>query len=186
MSQVRGWVYVITNEAMPNLVKVGFSMKEPTLRAKELDGPWAPKPHVVAYDALVFEPRRVEQAAHALLEEFNHGKEWFKCSTRVAVSAIKKAAGDALVLDSQVEVESSMVDGGGPWPSAIPVHVEAEEPPINSARHCIVATGTYEGTCGRCGDVFTATLHRSDQTVRCPTCLEANSTEHFKRREFVI
>jgi hypothetical protein len=33
---IRGWVYVIFNEAMPDLVKVGYSTKDPNLRAEEL------------------------------------------------------------------------------------------------------------------------------------------------------
>jgi len=33
---MKGWVYVITNKAMPSLVKVGFLTKDPGLRAKEL------------------------------------------------------------------------------------------------------------------------------------------------------
>jgi len=33
---MKGWVYVITNKAMPGLVKIGFSMKDTEIRASEL------------------------------------------------------------------------------------------------------------------------------------------------------
>jgi hypothetical protein len=34
---MKGWVYIISNKAMPDLVKVGFSTKDPQLRAQEFD-----------------------------------------------------------------------------------------------------------------------------------------------------
>ena len=88
---VRGWVYVITNKAMPDLVKVGYSTKDPVLRAKELDGTGVPHAFEVVYDALVSDPREVEQRAHKLLAEFREGKEWFRCSVDAAVRAIKQS-----------------------------------------------------------------------------------------------
>lgn len=33
---IRGWVYVIDNPAMPDILKIGYSTKDPSLRAKEL------------------------------------------------------------------------------------------------------------------------------------------------------
>jgi len=33
---MKGWVYVISNKAMSGLVKVGYSTKDPELRAAEL------------------------------------------------------------------------------------------------------------------------------------------------------
>ena len=43
---MKGWVYVISNQAMPDLVKVGFSTKDPTLRASELNHTGSPHPYV--------------------------------------------------------------------------------------------------------------------------------------------
>lgn len=86
--RLRGWVYVITNEAMPGLVKIGYSMKDPWLRASELANTGAPHPYKVAYDALAFDPRDIEQAAHQRLNALQSGKEWFRCSIEDAISAI--------------------------------------------------------------------------------------------------
>lgn len=55
---MKGWVYIITNEAMPNLLKVGFSTKDPELRANELHTTGVPYRYVVEYEALVNEPMR--------------------------------------------------------------------------------------------------------------------------------
>lgn len=58
---LRGWVYVITNKAMVDLVKVGFSTKDPVLRAREFDATGVPHRYEVVFDALVSNPRDVEQ-----------------------------------------------------------------------------------------------------------------------------
>jgi hypothetical protein len=89
---IRGWVYVIDNQAMPGLVKVGYSTKDPTLRAKELAGTGTPHPFRVVFDALVEEPREVEQAVHAILNQHREAKEWFKCSSFLAIAAIRSSA----------------------------------------------------------------------------------------------
>ena len=86
---VRGWVYVISNPAMPGLVKVGFSLKDPSLRAVELDGTGIPHPFNVEYEALVNSPREVEQRAHSILKHLHERKEWFRCAPSIAAEAIR-------------------------------------------------------------------------------------------------
>lgn len=85
----KGWVYVITNPAIPGLVKIGFSLKDPKLRAKELGNTGVPHPYCVEYEALVVEPFSIEQRAHTTLKAHREGKEWFRCSVDLAVSAVK-------------------------------------------------------------------------------------------------
>jgi len=77
---MKGWVYVITNRAMPGLVKVGFSTKYPDMRAKELDHTGSPHPYQVEYEMLIEEPFHIEQKTHKRLSSKREGKEWFKCS----------------------------------------------------------------------------------------------------------
>lgn len=64
---IRGWVYVLSNKAMPGLVKVGYSTKDPVLRIDELSGTGLPYAFELEYDALVGEPRDVEQKVHKRL-----------------------------------------------------------------------------------------------------------------------
>lgn len=105
---MKGWVYVITNRAMPGLVKVGYSSKDPELRAAELNHTGAPHPYRVEYEALVEEPFGIEQRTHSSLSHLHEGEryqkgvgvEWFKCSVEEAISAIKTNAGTALITDS--------------------------------------------------------------------------------------
>lgn len=57
---VRGWVYVISNESMPGVVKVGYSFKDPKERAEELAYTGAPTPYLVHF--------ALELAAHQRLD----------------------------------------------------------------------------------------------------------------------
>jgi hypothetical protein len=91
---MRGWVYVIENDAMRGIVKVGFSTKDPALRAAELSTTGVPHPFRVIFDALVESPREVEQKTHRDLAEHREGKEWFRCDVLVAVNAIRANALD--------------------------------------------------------------------------------------------
>lgn len=81
---------------MPDLVKVGFTTRDPELRAGELSA-GAAHPYLVEYEALVARARYTEQAAHKLLSEKHESKEWFRCDAADAVCAIRKAAGYAVI-----------------------------------------------------------------------------------------
>jgi rubrerythrin len=92
---VRGWVYVISNKAMPKLVKIGYSERDPINRATELGaGTEVPFRYEVIYDALVYSPYKVEQHVHRNLVDLRAGKEWFECDWIAAVNAVRSVAAD--------------------------------------------------------------------------------------------
>src|SRR3989442_2652234 len=97
---MKGWVYIISNRAMPGLVKVGQSLKDPDLRAEELNHTGSPHPYVVEYEVLVEEPSKIEKQTHKLLGDKGEGKEWFRCSAEQAVAAIKQVVGDEYITES--------------------------------------------------------------------------------------
>lgn len=88
-----GYVYVITNETMPGLVKVGLTYRAPGNRAEELRHTGNAGVFDVAYQIQVDDPVRVEREAHKYLEDFHEDKEWFRCTVDAAVSALHQAAG---------------------------------------------------------------------------------------------
>ena len=100
MSRVRGWVYVLTNKSMLGLVKVGFSTKDPALRAKELSGTGNPHSHDLAYDLLAHDPFDIEQRTHTRLGQYQEGKEWFRCTIEVAIAAIRLEADQDKILET--------------------------------------------------------------------------------------
>jgi len=97
---MKGWVYVISNRSMPGLVKIGYTMKDPELRASELNGTGVPTPYAVDYEVLVEEPRSIEQKAHAGLSQYREGKEWFRLSAEDAIAGIKNIIGTGAFLEN--------------------------------------------------------------------------------------
>ena len=97
---MKGWVYIISNKAMPGLVKVGISEKDPELRAQELEGPGVPHPYIVEYEMLVEGPDDVEEQAHHFLSTYREGKGWFHCSAEEAVLGIQRAAAGKPIIET--------------------------------------------------------------------------------------
>jgi len=101
---MKGWVYVISNRGKPGIVKVGYSSKDPELRARGLDSTADPYPHLVDYEALINDPKRLEQKTHAALKskrisDEGVGTEWFKASSEEAVAAIRQIAIDQIITE---------------------------------------------------------------------------------------
>jgi len=84
----RGWVYVISNKAMPGFSKIGYTMKDPDLRAVELGHTGSPFPYQVEFDVLVTAPKVLEQSIHKALKEFRAGREWFEISPEKVAESI--------------------------------------------------------------------------------------------------
>lgn len=100
---IRGWVYIITNKAMPGLIKVGYSTKDPQLRAGELNHTGSPHPYSVEYDVLVTNPKDIESKTHSSLSKKREGKEWFRCSVEEAIETIR------VVINGKAIVEKTSI-----------------------------------------------------------------------------
>ncbi|OOH90625.1 hypothetical protein BMT54_04110 [Pasteurellaceae bacterium 15-036681] len=89
-----GWVYILSNQAMHGLWKIGYTERDPISRAKEIsDSTGVPHPYKVEYQVYTTHPYEVEQYAHELLKNYrvNQNREFFKCFFQDAVEAIKKS-----------------------------------------------------------------------------------------------
>ena len=92
MIDKEGWVYILTNEAMPGLVKIGCTMQDPAIRAEELsDSAAVPIPYVVNYKALVLDPKQIEQKVYGKLDSkrLDDKREFFKCEPFEAIRSIR-------------------------------------------------------------------------------------------------
>jgi T5orf172 domain len=87
---MKGWIYIISNRSMVGLVKIGWSSKDPSMRAKELNNTGCPHSYQVEYEALLENPYNVEQAIHKHFKDIREGKEWFRCKVDEAVLAIRQ------------------------------------------------------------------------------------------------
>ena len=108
---MKGWVYIISNPAMPRLVKVGYSLKDPESRAQELNNSGVPHEYEVDYAILVDEPHDLEQRIHAYLKNINQGKEWFRCSAEQVVAAIRDVHRGKIYCEDYKKVNRERVKG---------------------------------------------------------------------------
>lgn len=103
-----GWVYAITNESQPGMVKIGYTENEdPQNRADGLNHTGCPTPYLVDYAVETNNPHSKEKRIHKTLKTLNikfnnkgykkEGREWFKCSLDDAIYAIKKEVGDDII-----------------------------------------------------------------------------------------
>ncbi|SDG91630.1 T5orf172 domain-containing protein [Paraburkholderia phenazinium] len=90
---MEGYVYVMSNQAMPGLVKVGFTTGTPDERAAQLKSTGVPHRPTVEFYVQVPDARAVEREAHLRLRQHKEAKEWFRCSREVAIAAVKRSAG---------------------------------------------------------------------------------------------
>ncbi|NOH23858.1 GIY-YIG nuclease family protein [Vibrio europaeus] len=77
-----GYVYIMSNEAFPHLLKIGFTDRKPETRAKELSSTGSPYPFIVEFSVLCENPYLKEQAIHAELAEHRetNNREFFNIS----------------------------------------------------------------------------------------------------------
>jgi len=97
---MRGWIYIITNKAMPGLANIGCSDRDPALVSKDLNHTGSPSPYIVSYGILVKEPRDFEQKIYSLLDNRKEDKKWFRCSVDEAVTAIRSVVGSKTLVET--------------------------------------------------------------------------------------
>lgn len=148
---LRGWVYIIVNESMQGLVKVGFTRKDPSLRASELtrdtNVTGMPTAFKVAWDALVWSPREVEQAAHKSLEKYSAGKEWFRCGADEAkrvITAEASSFGGVLASHEHFRTNRSVE-------AQCQSKADSPRSSYTQCNRCGAALGTPYLPCPRCG-----------------------------------
>ena len=64
---MRGFLYVLSNPAMPKLLKIGHTTRTPDVRVSELAGTGIPTAFNIEFFAEVDQALRLEKAVHARL-----------------------------------------------------------------------------------------------------------------------
>jgi hypothetical protein len=96
---IPGWVYILTNPAMPGLVKIGMTGRTPSQRIAELTrATGVPSPFEVVWSAPVSDCAWVEAAVHRLLADrrVSAGREFFRADVALARKTVEAAAGSLL------------------------------------------------------------------------------------------
>lgn len=88
----KGFVYVLGNQSMPGLLKIGYTNKTPSERAKELKTTGVPTPFDVLYSRVINgDAKLIEKAVHAQLSKYRESNtEFFKVSVDKAKTTIEE------------------------------------------------------------------------------------------------
>ena len=86
-----GYVYVMSNEAMPGLYKIGCTSRNPSERASDLYSTGVPAPFVVEYCVYIEDYAYLEKVAHNNLSNYNYSKEFFRCELEKCIIEVKRA-----------------------------------------------------------------------------------------------
>jgi len=91
-----GYVYILMNPSMQNLVKIGKTVREPEERAKELSSTTGvPTPFVVVYDCYFQSCSEAENFVHTFLENkgfrVSSNREFFEIPMKDAIDSVMKA-----------------------------------------------------------------------------------------------
>jgi hypothetical protein len=89
----KGFVYVLSNAALPGMLKIGFTRKVPSVRAAELSTTGVPNPFVVEYYCLVEGDSELEAKVHRTMASHRHrpDREFFKIDLTDAILHITHA-----------------------------------------------------------------------------------------------
>lgn len=105
----KGFVYILSNPSMPDLLKIGFTTRSPEERARELynQSTGIPKRFKVEWSIFIAgDPQLVEKKVHAELKDYKHGKEFFKINLDAAQYVVEEAYKD-LYPESAIQEEDA-------------------------------------------------------------------------------
>jgi hypothetical protein len=87
------WVYILSNPAMPHMVKIGYTAKDPFLRANQISrGTGIPLGFEVEWAYKCFKGERIESEVHKYFKKqrVNTQKEFFRVSLEEAKQIIEQ------------------------------------------------------------------------------------------------
>jgi hypothetical protein len=125
-----GIVYVLTNEAMPGLVKIGMTGNEDeTTRVKQLYATGVPLPFQVYYACRVENPREVEAALHFAFgpHRINPNREFFRIDPERAAVILRLLDRPEVTAEVKAELEKNVA----PEEQAAVEHERKRRPSLN-------------------------------------------------------
>lgn len=86
----KGYVYILSNPALPGLVKIGFSFEGGAKRRSQLSNTGLPHPFELVFEISSHDPVRLEGAVHRNLREYreNQRREFFRLDETAAIMAL--------------------------------------------------------------------------------------------------
>jgi hypothetical protein len=100
-------VYILTNEAMPDYVKIGFTHGNVEDRIRQLDRTGTPLPFEIYYAASVEDAEKEERWLHSIFGDrrARDNREFFKMNPEYAALALKRVATEEVTVESGLTPE---------------------------------------------------------------------------------
>ncbi|WP_407061909.1 GIY-YIG nuclease family protein [Brucella gallinifaecis] len=92
--EIPGYIYVLSNQSMPGIVKIGRTTRDPKTRLRELNSATGvPVPFKLEYAARTYWPTASEKFIHQSINglRVNAKREFFKLNTSDAIKLCKQA-----------------------------------------------------------------------------------------------
>ena len=112
-----GYLYTISNESMPGILKVGMTERTPDIRLNEANGSdtWRPPtPYKLEFAKKVSDPKQKEKTIHILLSQYteriNPKREFFRVSVEEVKTLFDLVDGDLWIEKSVEEIEDEEED----------------------------------------------------------------------------
>jgi hypothetical protein len=99
IQRIAGYVYILSNETMPGLMKIGFTERTVAERISELSAhTGVPSPYKEEASFPVAEPSKIERLIHDSLSPYRHreDREFFRLSPGEATAHVRKILGIAV------------------------------------------------------------------------------------------
>lgn len=124
-------VYLLTNPAMPNLVKIGKTTQlEVDLRMRQLYSTGVPLPFECVFACQVKDASKVEQALHIAFKQqrLNPNREFFEIDPEQAIAILKLLRVDDITMqfEQQMEAELEAIDK-----QSAQTYKRRQRPPMN-------------------------------------------------------
>jgi len=89
-SMVPGYVYILVNPSMPGLIKVGRTLRDSRMRARELSSTGVPTRFQVAFELFAEHHETLEAMVHLELTDFrvNAAREFFRYPLDKAIALL--------------------------------------------------------------------------------------------------
>ena len=99
----KGMVYVLTNDYMPGIVKIGYTTQSIKERLKELDKTGVPWPYKCHFAIETSRYKEIEQYAHNAFADYRirENREFFKVSPEKVVAALRISGAQEIKIDDE-------------------------------------------------------------------------------------
>ncbi|WP_017216158.1 GIY-YIG nuclease family protein [Pseudoalteromonas sp. NJ631] len=102
-----GYVYILINESMPGLIKIGKTRRDSRSRARELYKTGVPTPYQVAFELFCDNHVRTESEIHDRLSDFriNSNREFFRYPLDKAISLLQSMGNSSFEEDTFAAID---------------------------------------------------------------------------------